>query len=65
MTKENFVAALEDVMGHYAKEDYDIFKDTVDMLCAKGVSKGIYQDYSVLIDVLQILTICEKFIKGE
>lgn len=40
-----------------------LFKDTVDMLSKKGIANGCYQDYTVLIDVLEILSICETIIK--
>lgn len=39
------------------------FHDTIDMLCSKGVGNGAYQDYSVLMDVLSILTIAEALVK--
>lgn len=31
------------------------WNDTVDMLCAKGVAKGTYQDYGLLTIVIQRL----------
>lgn len=55
---------IKEVLAKYTKEDYQIFKDTVDMLCSKGIGNGCYQDYTVLTDVLSILTICESIIKG-
>lgn len=39
------------------------FTDTIDMLCKKGIANGCYQDYTVLMDVLEVLSICETIIK--
>lgn len=55
---------IKEVLAKYTKEEYQIFKDTVEMLCSKGIRNGCYQDYTVLMDVLSILTICESIIKG-
>lgn len=52
---------IKEILSHYSKEDYQIFYDTVDMLCKKGVN-GNFQDYRVLVDVLEILTACENLI---
>lgn len=41
------------------------FKKTVDMLCSKGIPNGVFQDYNLLIAVLEILAVCETIIKGE
>ena len=54
---------LKKVLEKYSPEDAKLFSDTVDMLCKKGVAKGCYQDFSVLMDVLSILGICEAIIK--
>ena len=54
---------IKAVLEKYSPEDAKLFIDTVDMLCKKGVAKGCYQDFSVLMDVLQILSICETIIK--
>lgn len=55
---------IKEVLAKYTKDDYQIFKDTVEMLCSKGAGNGCYQDFGVLMDVLSILTICESIIKG-
>ncbi len=54
---------INEILSHYSKEDYQIFYDTVDMLCAKGV-KGNFEDYNVVVDILSILTVCENLIKN-
>ena len=41
------------------------FKKTVDMLCSKGIPNGAFQDYNLLMAVLEILAVCETIIKGE
>jgi len=38
------------------------FMATVDMLCDKGIPNGVYQDYAMLADVLEILSVCEAII---
>ena len=54
---------IQEILEKYSPEDYEIFYNTVEMLCKKGVGKGTYQDYTVLFDVVQILAICEDVIK--
>lgn len=54
---------LKQILSTYTPGDVRAWKDTVDMLCAKGIANGVYQDYTVLVDVLQVLTVCEKIIK--
>lgn len=54
---------IKEVLKKFTKDDYQIFHDTIDMLCSKGVGNGAYQDYSVLMDVLSILTIAEALVK--
>lgn len=41
------------------------FRNTVDTLCAHGVAKGCYQDYTVLADVVEILGICESIVEDQ
>lgn len=38
------------------------FKATIDMLCSKGIGNGCFQDYTILVDVLEILSVCETII---
>lgn len=57
-------ALIKMVLDKYSPEDYKLFYDTVEMLCAKGVGNGCYQDYTVLVDVVQILSLCEEIVKG-
>ena len=54
---------IKEVLKKFTIDDYKIFHDTVDMLCSKGIGNGCYQDYSVLMDVISILTIAEALVK--
>ena len=54
---------IQEVLEKYTPEDYELFYNTVEMLCKKGVGKGNYQDYTVLVDIVQILSVCELIIK--
>ena len=54
---------IQEILDKYSPEDYQLFYDTVEMLCAKGIGKGCYQDYTVLTDVVQILATCEEIVK--
>ena len=47
--------SIREILENYTTEDAKIFKDTVEMLCNKGIGKGCYQDYTVLADVVSIL----------
>jgi hypothetical protein len=38
------------------------FKKTVEMLCQKGVPNGCFQDDTLLMAVLEILSVCETII---
>lgn len=53
---------LKILANYTTPEDRDLFHDTIDELCAKGIGKGCYQDYGVLNDVLTILTCCETYL---
>lgn len=54
---------LNEILENYTKSDYKIVHDTVAQLCAKGVAKGCYQDYTVLMDILKLLTMFENAVK--
>ena len=54
---------IKEILKKYSRKDYGIFKDTIDMLCSKGVGNGCYQDYTVLMDILSILTACESIVR--
>ena len=43
---------IKEVLGKYTQQDAKAFKDTVDMLCKKGIGNGCYQDYTILMYVL-------------
>ena len=55
---------LKILANYKTPEDRDLFHDTIDELCSKGIGKGCYQDYGVLCDVLKILTDCETYLNG-
>lgn len=55
---------IKEILKKYSRKNYEIFKDTIDILCSKGVGNGCYQDYTVLMDILSILTACEAIVKG-
>ena len=52
---------IKEILDKYEGKS-DRFKATVDMLCNKGIPNGCFQDYTILIDVLEILSICETII---
>ena len=52
---------IEEIVSKYAGRGPE-FKATVDMLCSKGIGNGCFQDYTILVDVLEILSICETAI---
>lgn len=43
--------------------DKKAVKDTIDELCNKGVAKGCYQDYGLLIALLDIICTIEEDVK--
>lgn len=54
---------IKEILDKYKTErQKKLFKDTVDMLCSKGIANGCYQDYTVVVDVLEVLSICETII---
>lgn len=60
--KENkSVAKLKDFLRnvHNKKAVHDMF----DELCAKGIAKGCYQDYGLLLAFLELITAIEGDIK--
>lgn len=57
--------AIKSILERYSNGNHQIFIDTIEMLCSKGVGAGFYQDYKVLGDVLSILTRLERLAKGE
>lgn len=62
--KENDdISKVKQILEKYRPEDYEIFYNTVEMLCEKGVGNGCYQDYTVLVDVVQILAFCEEIVQ--
>jgi len=55
---------ISKVLSSFEAKDYQVFHDTIETLCSKGVGKGTYQDYAVLVSVLEILTTCEAVIEN-
>jgi len=55
---------ISEVLSSFEAEDHQVFHDTIETLCSKGIGKGAYQDYAVLVSVLEILTACEATIKN-
>lgn len=53
---------IKDILARYSPSDYQRFKDTIDMLCKKGIGNGVFQDYTLLTDVLEILGVCESIV---
>ena len=57
---------IKKVLEKYTPDDAEAIRDTVDMLCSKGIPNGCFQDYTILLDVLEILSICKTIIeKGD
>jgi hypothetical protein len=56
---------IKRILDKYSADDAKAFSDTIEMLYKKGIPNGCYQDYSMLMDVVSILAICELIIKGE
>lgn len=54
---------IKAILERYRNGNHQIFIDTIEMLCSKGVRAGVYQNYEVLGDVLIILTKLESFAK--
>ena len=52
---------IKEILSKYEGRGVE-FKATIDMLWSKGIGNGVFQDYSILIDVLEILSICETII---
>lgn len=62
--EEKKMERIKSILEKYSPEGGKEFRNTVDMLCKKGIANGCYQDYTVLMDVLEILSICETIIEG-
>jgi hypothetical protein len=54
---------LKQILSKFTPEDTKAWRDTTDMLCSKGIANGVYQDFALLMDVISVLTVCEKIIK--
>lgn len=49
---------IEEILSKYKGRRVE-FMATIDMLCSKGIANGCFQDYSMLLDILEIFAICE------
>lgn len=54
---------IKEILDKYEGRGVE-FKATIDMLCSKGIGNGVYQDYAMLVDVLEILSVCEAIVAG-
>lgn len=55
------VAKIKSFLTVY--HDKKAVKDTIDELCNKGIAKGCYQDYGLLIALMDILCTIEDDVK--
>ncbi len=53
-----------EILSNYAPEDHKLFHQTVQELFEKGFTKGCFQNYEMLADILTILNQCELLIKN-
>ena len=65
MYENQTLKTIEQILDNYVAEDYKIFKETIDELFQKGIPKGCFQDYAILIDILAILIVCQSIIKNK
>ena len=65
MYENQTIKTIEQILDYYVAEDYEIFKETIDELCKMGISKGCFQDYAILSDILAILTVCQNIVKSK
>ena len=54
---------LEEFLNRRKSDDYDKVKATFRELCNNGVGKGCYQDYSVLVDIMELISYIENRVK--
>ncbi|MCM1289316.1 MAG: hypothetical protein NC132_01505 [Corallococcus sp.] len=62
---EKQLEQIKALLEKHNKDDYVAVRSTIDMLCAKGVPNGFYQNMQILIDVLAILELCASAIKEQ
>lgn len=56
---------FQEIVDKYSGEDVKVIHDTVETLVGKGVPNGCYQDYTVLTDVISVLTLFESAVKNK
>ena len=54
---------IKKILSNYTPENYAIFHDTFNELCSRGIGNGVYQDMTVLVDIIEIIAACEQIIK--
>ena len=63
---KNFIVdKMDRIFTNYTEADGDLVHKTIDMLCEKGIAKGVYQDYQVLADVITYLSLFESAVRSE
>lgn len=60
---EKQIEKIRKSLNKFTQKDYQTFQDTIAELCKNGISKGCYQDYALLSEVLNILDACALAIK--
>ena len=53
----------EEIVAKYSAKDFEALNETTEELCNKGVAKGCYQHYDMLVDVLNVLSIFVRDVK--
>ena len=56
---------IEEILENYDKRDYELVKETIDQLCKNGIGKGCYQNYTVLTDIISVLSYFEDLVKNK
>ena len=65
MNKNEVMKEIAKTLNEFDKTDEKIVHDTIDMLCAKGVGNGCYQDYGALTLIVQVLILAERYVGAE
>lgn len=56
------IEKIKEIASKYTKEDYELIKDTVQKICDKGIGKSCFQDFDVVVDVVEVLTAFETLV---
>ena len=49
---------------HYKKADAEKIHAVIDELCRNGIAHGCYQDYAILVDILEVLAYFEHKVES-